>query len=359
MDCGLSVFNNWALTLSFQEQRLLVNGNGAAGKRIKPRVPMRQDQDEPADARMAGVEGRSVSDKKYSILVVDDDPHVRRLFVDYFSHQGWLALQATDGFAALALIANQTVDIIISDIRMPRMDGIELFRIIASQYPRINHILMTSYNVDSYISLIRRHNIGNILVKGADFNLKEVGSYVRSILTGDIFGLERYFPGCRLQRVAIDNYARSEEVCARIARQCPDGSGAYLQMAIDELIANAIFHGVLQWTGIPREEWRNDIQIDTGSAITVTWASDAEKIGVAVEDSKGKLKKVDALRWLDQRDNSGRELEEHGRGLYLVRRLIDRFIINIDPGNRTECIAIQYFNRDHLSLAKPLLIHEI
>lgn len=119
------------------------------------------------------------------------------------------------------------------------------------------------------------------------------------------------------------------------------------------------FTGVLQMTGIPRDKWRDDFAIDASSMIAVTWANDAEKIGVAVEDPKGNLKKVDALRWLDQQDMTGRENDDHGRGLYLVRRLIDRFIINIDPGKRTECIVIQYFNRDHISNYKPLLIHEI
>jgi CheY-like chemotaxis protein len=327
-----------------KKQRSPLNGNRANEYPRQPAIPVASGPD---------------PGRPYRILVVDDESSIRRLLVDYFQQQGWTALEAADGFTALAMIANQTPDIIISDIHMPKLDGIELFHIVKSQYPNINHILMTSYTIDSYLSMIRRYNIGNILVKGPDFNLKEVGVYVRSILTGNIFGLERFFPDCAMTRTTIDNYARSEEVCANIASECPDGSGDYLRIAIDELIANAIFHGVLEMTGIPREEWRSDLRIDTGSAIMVTWASDHEKIGVAVEDCKGRLKKVDALRWLDQKDGSGREKEEHGRGLYLVRRLIDRFIINIDPGRRTECIVLQYFNKDHLHNVKPLLIHEI
>jgi CheY-like chemotaxis protein len=296
---------------------------------------------------------------KRRILVVDDEQHVRRLLVDLFSTQGYSVEYAADGVEALARIRHSTPEVIISDIRMPVMDGIELFAIIKSHYPQIKHILMTGYNVDEYLTLIRRHNIGNILIKDADFNLKEVGDYVRSILTGNIFGLSRYFPRSGLHSVVIDCYARSAEVCAMISRQCPKETGVYLSMAIDELIANAVFHGVLQMTGISREKWRDDIIVDPQSAIKVTWASDAEKIGVAVEDMKGNLTKVDALRWIDQEDTSGRENEEHGRGLFLVRRLIDRFIINIDPGRRTECVVVQNFKRDHLQHYKPLLIHEL
>jgi CheY-like chemotaxis protein/anti-sigma regulatory factor (Ser/Thr protein kinase) len=307
----------------------------------------------------SSAEYRKRQGKCYSVLVVDDELVICQLLETFFASRGYATRSARNGMEALARIAEENPDIVISDIRMPIMDGIELFRVIKEHYPQIKLILMTGYNVDEYLTLIKRHNIGNILVKGPDFSLKEVDQYVSSILTGDIFGLERYFPRSKLHRVVIDSYAKSEEVCALISMQCHDYDDMFLKMAIDELISNAVFHGVLQLTGIPREQWRNDIKIESIDAITVSWAYDAEKVGVAVEDPKGNLKKVDALRWLDQSDTSGREHEEHGRGLYLVRRLIDRFIINIDPGKRTECIVIQYFNRDHLNQHKPLQIHEL
>jgi CheY-like chemotaxis protein/anti-sigma regulatory factor (Ser/Thr protein kinase) len=297
--------------------------------------------------------------KEYSVLVVDDEPAICSLLSDYFTVRGHRTRQAANGVEALERIAEQLPDAVISDIRMPVMDGIELFRIIKDRYPSIKDILMTGYNVDEYLALIRRHNIGNIMVKGPSFNLAEVGNHLQSILTGDVFGLERHFSGQPVHRVAIDSYARSREVCAMVAQQCLGRPDVYLQMAVDELIANAVFHGVLEMTGVSREQWRDDTAVNAANAITVTWAKDAEKIGVAVEDPKGNLKKVDALRWLDQDDRSGREVEEHGRGLYLVRRLIDRFIINIDPGKRTECIVIQYFNQDHLHNFKPLQINEV
>ncbi|MBN2188598.1 MAG: response regulator [Chitinispirillaceae bacterium] len=295
----------------------------------------------------------------YSVLVVDDEERIRTMLEGFFRGRGYHVRLAADGVAALAAIEEQIPDIVLSDIRMPVMDGIELFRVIRERFQRIRHVLMTSYNVDDYLALIRQHNIGNILVKGPEFNLAEVDECVRSLLTGDIFGLGRYFPGRKLTSTAIDSYARSEEVCSMVEKQCGGSRDAFLHMAVDELIANAVFHGVLRLTGIPREQWQGDIALDADSAITVTWARDGEKIGVSVEDHKGNLKKVDALRWLDKEDQSGREREEHGRGLYLVRRFIDRFIINIDPGRRTECIVIQHFNRDHLHTFKPLLINEI
>ncbi len=73
----------------------------------------------------------------------------------------------------------------------------------------------------------------------------------------------------------------------------------YLEIAIDELVSNAFFHGVLQMTGVPRELWSEDFVVPAEKAVKVSWAVDNYKIGVAVEDPQGNLKKEAALKWLD------------------------------------------------------------
>jgi CheY-like chemotaxis protein len=294
----------------------------------------------------------------YNLLVVDDEKNIRQVLVDLFKAQGYSIRQACNGIEALELIDELVPDLVISDIQMPGMDGFELFKVIESKYPRIKHVLMTSYDVDQYISHIRKHNIGNILTKGAEFNLVEISAYIKALLTGNIFGLERYFLGIHQKAVSLTRYSDARNVCDEIINQMPEKSRMYLQVAIDELISNAFFHGVLELTGIPRELWCDDYEIDPQSAITVTWAHDDEKVGVSIVDPKGNLKKNDVLKWLDtcREEKLG---QEHGRGLLLVRRLIDRMIINIDPGKRTECIVIQYFEKSSKTANKPLLVHEL
>lgn len=296
--------------------------------------------------------------KKYTILIVDDEARIRKVLVDILRLQGYDTYEAFNGEDALEKIAKCIPDLVISDINMPGMDGFQLFSIIHEKYPDIRHILMTSYDVDKYISIIRKYNIGNILTKGAGLNLIEVTGYIQSILSGDIFGLERYFPDQPLQQKSLIRYSDAKYVCDEITAEVPKKLQPYLEVAIDELVSNAFFHGVLQLTGIPRELWRDDQQIDERSAIKVSWVQDSEKIGVAIEDPRGNLKKTDALKWLDtcREEQIG---SEHGRGLMLVRKLIDRMIINIDPGKRTECIVIQYLNKNPDIANKPLMVHEL
>ncbi|MBN1577674.1 MAG: response regulator [Chitinispirillaceae bacterium] len=296
--------------------------------------------------------------KQFSILIVDDDEQVCRILRDLFKREGHMTAVAHNGKEAIERISVSYPDLVISDIQMPVMDGFELFKIMEREHPFIKHIMMTSYDVDQYIKHIHKHNIGNILVKGSDFNLAEVAAYVRAILTGDIFGLERYFQGVTCQQLFVRSYAEAKHAYRLITNSYSDKKGFFLEVAIDELISNAIFHGVLQFSHLPRDQWLEDIQVPQESEVKVRWGSDEKKIGISIEDPKGNLKKNDVLKWLDTRHRS-KENDEHGRGFLLVRRLIDRFIINIDPGKRTECIIIQHFQRSHNIHNKPLLIHEL
>jgi CheY-like chemotaxis protein/anti-sigma regulatory factor (Ser/Thr protein kinase) len=296
--------------------------------------------------------------RKYEILVVDDDLCICKILTDLFIAQGYNVRTAQNGVLAIAEIETLLPDLVISDIQMPQMDGFELFRVLKSKYPTVKHILMTSYDVDLYISSVREHNIGNVILKGADFRLEEVSSYVKSLLSGDIFGLQRLFPGSNVSTIFIQSYSQAKEIVATVSNLSSNERTIYLEIAIDELISNAFFHGVLQMAGVPRDLWSEDFIVPAEKAVKVSWALDDDKIGVAVEDPQGILKKEDALKWLDScRDE--KIGEEHGRGLMLVRRLIDRLIINIDPGKRTECIVIQYHKKKDKINRKPLLIHEL
>jgi CheY-like chemotaxis protein len=295
---------------------------------------------------------------RFDILIVDDEVGVRQILSEFFISHNYLTRTASNGKEALEMIEQTLPDLVISDIQMPVMDGFELFSILDSKYPTIKHILMTSYDIDKYISLIRKYNIGNILSKGPEFRLNEIRSYVNSILTGEIFGLHRFLSQATLNSEIISSYAQAKNVCSEIVKSLPLNNKFYLEMAIDELVSNAFFHAVLKLSDLPRECWPECYNYQVANAIKLTWGFDHEKIGFSVEDPKGNLTKNDALKWLDN-NRAEKVNEEHGRGLLLVRKLIDRLIINIDPGKRTECVIIQYIDRNQSKNNKPLMIHEL
>ena len=63
-----------------------------------------------------------------TVLVVDDDPHIRQLLVFALAKAGLIAREAKDGEEALAMAAEQLPDLLILDINMPRLDGLEVCR---------------------------------------------------------------------------------------------------------------------------------------------------------------------------------------------------------------------------------------
>lgn len=83
---------------------------------------------------------------KYTILVVDDEELMRYLVVSYLSKLGHSCLTAIDGVDALDKIKRNKIDAVITDIRLPKMDGITLISEISRQYPGLPVMVMTAFD---------------------------------------------------------------------------------------------------------------------------------------------------------------------------------------------------------------------
>ncbi len=75
--------------------------------------------------------------EKKTILVIDDDKGVRELLKEFLKLYGFEAYTIDSGISALNLLRKKYFDIIITDYSMPEMNGIELTRIIRTQYPHM------------------------------------------------------------------------------------------------------------------------------------------------------------------------------------------------------------------------------
>ncbi len=81
------------------------------------------------------------------ILVVEDDDSVRALVTRALQSAGYEVEQAADGAQGLEMIeaVDAGYDLVVSDIRMPEMDGIEMSKEAARRFPGIRIVLMTGY----------------------------------------------------------------------------------------------------------------------------------------------------------------------------------------------------------------------
>jgi two-component system OmpR family response regulator len=98
-----------------------------------------------------------------TVLVVDDDPHIRDLLTFALQKAGLATREAADGEAALAEIARRRPDLVVLDINMPRMDGIETCRriraggdlpilFLSSRDDEIDRILGMELGADDYVT---------------------------------------------------------------------------------------------------------------------------------------------------------------------------------------------------------------
>ena len=112
------------------------------------------------------------------ILVVDDEPANLRLLGYVLSRNGYETAEAKDGLDALEWLARSRFDLVISDVRMPRMDGVALARHLVSSQPITPIFLITAYQFDS------REDISalNIPCLGKPFSFDELLSRIRKVL---------------------------------------------------------------------------------------------------------------------------------------------------------------------------------
>ena len=83
--------------------------------------------------------------KKINILVVDDEPLVRRSLSEFLTLEGYCVSTASNGREALEILKSYTADIVITDIKMPELTGIQLLQQIRLNYPDIAVIFITGY----------------------------------------------------------------------------------------------------------------------------------------------------------------------------------------------------------------------
>lgn len=77
-------------------------------------------------------------------LIVDDEPRLRQVMVHLMRGDGFQCIEAGNGIEALEQLANHAVTLVLSDLRMPKMDGVELLREIRNRFPDCAVVMITA-----------------------------------------------------------------------------------------------------------------------------------------------------------------------------------------------------------------------
>jgi two-component system response regulator FlrC len=125
--------------------------------------------------------------KPLPILVVEDDPDLREALSDTLALSRYRVLTAIDGEDAIELLGQHAVGLVITDVQMPRMNGISLLHEIKARWPHVPVLLMTAYGVISQAVEAMREGASNYMVKPFDVAdlLTQVARYMLPASCGE------------------------------------------------------------------------------------------------------------------------------------------------------------------------------
>src|SRR6059036_966478 len=113
-------------------------------------------------------------------LVVDDEPRLRRVLVRLLEGEGFSCAEAGSGTEALEMLQREPVPLVISDLRMPQMDGVTLLREIIARWPTTAVIVVTAVaEVESAVACLQ---LGALDYVAKPFHLDEVRARVMQAL---------------------------------------------------------------------------------------------------------------------------------------------------------------------------------
>lgn len=103
--------------------------------------------------------------KQLPILIVEDDASLREALLDTLELSRYRVLVANDGMQALEILKDTAVGLVITDVQMPNMTGLQLLHEIKSHWPHVPVLLMTAYGVISQAVEAMREGACDYLVK--------------------------------------------------------------------------------------------------------------------------------------------------------------------------------------------------
>jgi response regulator RpfG family c-di-GMP phosphodiesterase len=151
-----------------------------------------------------------IHDEPPRILVVDDEKVIREILADFLSMEGFWVRTAEDGGAALVELSRGRYDLVLSDLKMPNMGGLELLEAIRKHTPNVVTIIMTGFGtVETAIDAMKRGAYDYIL---KPFKVEEVVHTIRRGLEKQKLQAENI----RLKE-ALSLYKVSEAIAASLS----------------------------------------------------------------------------------------------------------------------------------------------
>jgi DNA-binding NtrC family response regulator len=122
-----------------------------------------------------------VAEQQKRILVVDDEENARIALSKILTREGYEVASAANGYEALNYLRGKEVELIITDINMPEMNGLSFLRELSRSHPESNVIMVTAYGeVESYFEAM---NLGAFEYINKPVKIDELKKIIRKIFS--------------------------------------------------------------------------------------------------------------------------------------------------------------------------------
>lgn len=189
---------------------------------------------------------------KPRVLVVDDQESLRNLLSRLLAREGFDPIEAADGAQAIELFRTQAPLVVVSDIMMPRMDGLALLTEVKLIDPNAVVILMTGQGNEDVLLHALRGGATNFFKK--PFNVRELIDEIRKVVNFRIEAarstlyspfLTRESKSFIVPRADSPYFPIINQVTLQLPCILPEDQVINLKIGIEEMITNALEHGNL------------------------------------------------------------------------------------------------------------------
>jgi len=186
------------------------------------------------------------------ILAVDDEPLVLKMITKQVKRLGCIVQSAEDGREALARFAEFAPDMVLTDIKMPVMDGLELLKALRDEHPEVIVVVITGVRSLEVAAEALRLGAHNYLDKPFTFaQIRQLIDKYRPVVESMSMRREcEAMVATRQLRIEFDNRVRLVPALAAFlvseaGERLPDGDRTGVMLGLVELLMNAVEHGNL------------------------------------------------------------------------------------------------------------------
>ena len=115
------------------------------------------------------------------VLVVDDEPEITLALQVFFLGKGYEMMTASDGLQAMRILRQHPVDLVLLDMKMPGVNGVEVLKFIRSEVPSTRVVVVTAYNLQ-FQEIVEQIGVEGFLMK--PFGIQALTRKVEEVLSG-------------------------------------------------------------------------------------------------------------------------------------------------------------------------------